>query len=260
MSYEISSSSSSSSEEISTTRPSSSSSFSSSSSSENEFDRNSKNFPKKPQPQHQKKYKSPEKAIKFQELTREYTYPFENWDKSEHKDLLEADKNCHFSTEWIQCLYDNVVLFNQKRNRIIEDNPFADINELKIKWSDSDYIYPQKANGGERRLFRRHFDNKDLRIDPIKKILINGTKTFFGQDPIYELTGRVILDPHYLPALWTQMHINKGHPPISTVLRNIRDFYWIWKAEPWCEARKKLCSCPDERKKKLNMFRLAELH
>ncbi len=228
------------------------SSSSSSSLAENKINSNSKiSQNKKSQVQHRKKYRSPERPIKFQKLSREYTYPFENWDKTEDKDLLDCDKKYHFSSEWIQCLYDNVVLFNQKRNKLIEDNPFTNINELKIQWKDTDYVYPQKANGQARRLLRRQFETKDLKIDPLKKILINERKAFFGNDPIYELTGRVILDPHYLPALWTEMHINKAHPPVSTVLRNIRDFYWLWKAEPWCIERKKLCSCINNVKKKI---------
>ncbi len=171
-------------------------------------------------------------------------YEFENWTQTNLADLLTIDKQKHFSNARIDAYIDCVYKYNQKRLKLIEANPDTNVNELEIDWSASDFIYPKGLTGSSpRQTFRNFFDKEKLKIDYENRVLIVETGLYFDNNPVSKFTGRIVLRPQYLDALWVNAHVNPGHVETSAVSRNIRTKYWIWKMNPWIKARRNLCSC-----------------
>ncbi len=54
------------------------------------------------------------------------------------------------------------------------------------------------------------------------RILIVETGLYFDNNPVSKFTGRIVLRPQYLDALWINAHVNPGHVETSAISRNIR--------------------------------------
>ncbi len=175
----------------------------------------------------------------------EIPYEFEKWEKTPLDKLYDCDREKHFNNDWIDAFIDTVHKFSEKRSKVLAENPGQSAESLTISWADSDYIYPTVVadSSQDYRRFRKFMLSHNLKIDYKKRVLILVEERVTDDRRIHAFKGRIILRPQYLNGLWISEHFNCGHLPRTTSRQNINDGYWVWKCQPWVNARAKLCGC-----------------